>query len=139
MMKLKVRCWNGETMVSPDYIDRDGRGHWYENSIPESTDKVMLWTGLLDKQGVEIYEGDIVLKYTDRGEASNRGRVSISLSSGASIAIRRGDHPAYIPDGKEDETYSMSLYSFMDRGRTMGTFEVIGNIYQDNHLLDTKT
>ena len=59
-MKLKFRCWNGETMVSPDYIDRKGVAHWKENSIPESSDNVMMWTGLLDKRGKEIYEGDIV-------------------------------------------------------------------------------
>ena len=60
MREIKFRAWNGETMVSPDYIDRDGFAHWRENSVPTGTDKVMQYTGLKDKNGMKIYEGDIV-------------------------------------------------------------------------------
>lgn len=59
MREIKFRCWNGEDMISPDYITRDGRGCWTENSIPTSSDKLMQFTGLLDKNGKEIYEGDV--------------------------------------------------------------------------------
>lgn len=60
--EIKFRAWNGEQMISPDYIDREGVAHWKENSIPEmaSGDKVMQYTGLRDKHGKEIYEGDVV-------------------------------------------------------------------------------
>lgn len=60
MKQIKFRVWNGEEMISPDYIKRDGSAWWSENSIPETSDKVMQFTGLLDKNGKEIYEGDIV-------------------------------------------------------------------------------
>ena len=52
-------------MVSPDYITRDGRGHWKANSIPQSTDELMQYTGLLDKDGNKIFEGDKL--ETDKG------------------------------------------------------------------------
>jgi len=39
--EIKFKVWNGEAMISPDYIDRDGIAHWKENSISESSDKVM--------------------------------------------------------------------------------------------------
>lgn len=58
--ELKFRVWDGEQMISPDYINRKGFACWKSNSIPETTDKVMQFTGLLDKNGKEIYEGDIV-------------------------------------------------------------------------------
>lgn len=60
MRKIKFRAWNGEQMVSPDYIDRQGTAHWIENSIPTKSEIVMQFTGMLDKNGKEIYEGDLL-------------------------------------------------------------------------------
>jgi hypothetical protein len=59
-MLIKCRVWNGEQYISPDYIDRDGVAHWKENSIPESSSETELFTGLHDKHGNEIYEGDLI-------------------------------------------------------------------------------
>ena len=61
MREIKFQCWNGEAMVSPDYVDRDGFAHWKENSIPTNSNELMQYTGLNDKNGNEIYEGDILL------------------------------------------------------------------------------
>ena len=63
MRNLKFRCWNGEEMISPDYIDREGNAHWKENSIPQMSKNIMQWTGLNDKNGKqlqEVNEDDII-------------------------------------------------------------------------------
>lgn len=58
--ELKFRAFNGEQMISPDYLNRDGYAYWKENSIPSSSNKVMQSTGLKDKNETSIYEDDIV-------------------------------------------------------------------------------
>ncbi len=60
MKQLKFRCCNGEQMVSPDYITREGIAWWKEDSIPTSNSHIMQFTGLLDKHNKEIYEADIL-------------------------------------------------------------------------------
>jgi len=60
MREIKFRAWDGEKMVSPDYIRRDGVAIWEENSCVERSSCIMQSTGLKDKNGVEIYEGDVV-------------------------------------------------------------------------------
>jgi len=62
MRTIKFRVWDKDegVMISPDYIDRNGNAHWKSHSIPESSSEVMQFTGLYDKNGKEIWEGDIV-------------------------------------------------------------------------------
>ena len=117
MRQTKFRCWNGKTMVSPDYVDREGVAHWKENSIPQSTDRVMLWTGLLDKLGKEIYEGDII----DWQEGGDTARYEIKFSS-AMFWCRN----------PEDAEYNTTL-AFLN---TELAVTVIGNIYEDKDLLE---
>ena len=121
MRPIKFRVWNGEVMISPDYIDRNGLAHWKENSIPTTSDKLMQFTGLLDKKGKEIYEGDIV-EFTDpltvylNGKKTQIKERALIHYEGLGFYAKgwcHGSREAWICASKE----------------------VIGNIYESKHLL----
>lgn len=74
MRKIKFRAWNGKTMV-PDVgifggrvVDSASRMYDTPNMEIEEIEKAipMQFTGLLDRKGVEVYEGDIVCIVEDK-------------------------------------------------------------------------
>lgn len=134
-MKIKVRAWDGEQFVSPDYLDRDGVAHWKANSIPTpseiahwkvksiptSSKIVELWTGLLDKNGEEIYEGDI-LKFPaiDIGLKGKWATAQVEHDGGCSYSLM-GLTPIDF-EGSEESLADIAVFS---------DFEVIGNIHEN--------
>ena len=126
-MKIKVRVWNGEQMVSPDYIDRNGVAHWKENSIPTSSKDTMLFTGLKDKNGVEIYSDDILF------DGEHKYRV-YAMCGGFTIKA-----PYW---AKNMEDVELGDYLIMQPLSDAQTFsyihqscEVIGNVCETSELL----
>ena len=130
-MKLKFRCWNGETMVSPDYIDRDGVAYWKENSIPNSTDKVVLFTGLHDKHGKEIYEGDILLIPVYPTNSNPLGEPDMGV-----VEVVAGAFGWRYLDYKGERTGEFnSFLSWNGESKTLAEEEVIGNVYENPELI----
>ena len=59
---LKFRAWNGERMVLSSSVEEMmfSDGHYYDYLPANYSPPIMQFTGLLDSEGTEIYEGDII-------------------------------------------------------------------------------
>lgn len=122
MKKIKFRGWSryNEQMIKPKYFismdglklcDNDG---FINKDYPEDI-ILMQFTGLLDKQGKEIYEGDIVNVSYGKQKESFRRKI-IYNSKIASFIVSCGDN-------------------INSRILEISVFEVIGNIYENKELM----
>jgi uncharacterized phage protein (TIGR01671 family) len=142
--KIKFRVWNGDQMISPDFINRKGRAFWTEDSIPTSSDKVMQFTGMKDKKGIEIYDGDILeVKFNER----YRERISWKGKPDA-IAKVFWDYSGFRLEckGEKDKRYA-DFYDFINNMEYKNDWcdinlkytRIIGNIYENPELLEVST
>lgn len=124
MREIKFRAWDGKEMITWGRLVRE----WGDLALVfewGETDhwKVMQYTGLHDKNGKEIYEGDIVESI---GEINGREYSSRKLIKWMEGQACFGAVPAGCYD-----------YSEINAEK-MGRIAVIGNIYENPELLETK-
>lgn len=124
MREIKFRAWDGEKLYSPTLEDgkvfRNGRA--YEDYIP-SSDPLMQYTGLKDKNGVEIYEGDILKP---------------SMSGAKPFEVKYKTEAVGV-NGGHGENYSDLFSGFKITGYYGNPADcvVIGNIYENPELLQS--
>ena len=123
MKQIKFRAWNPETK-SIDYFDLEeaaGDVHIAErllllmaNTHPKGKDLLMQFTGLTDKNGVDIYEKDICY-------VEGQGNCFVELCMFSGVEFHHVDG---------------NSASALDCMSEQDLFEVIGNLYENKELLE---
>ena len=128
MREIKFRVWIkvSQKIASWEMIKEKKNLH---RLIENPEYLLMQYTGLKDKNNVEIFEGDIIRSHNSRqGEKIEDYEV---IYAGSGFCIK---------SLKENEIHSKgTLYSFAlysDNIDFLKDDYIIGNIYEDSHLLD---
>jgi len=126
MREIKFRAWNKQTNTMVDLkkitplavsVPQDGL------FIPFGEDYIcQQFTGILDINGKEVFEGDIVQPYLSAGGKGSTRRYKADKSF-----IKYADRSFFMAVDNDDIAMDCVWYNY---------FEVIGNIYEHSHLLD---
>lgn len=134
MREIKFRAWEitGKVMVDWNTMmqtafnrsgEHDKFGLLYRVFTRKPDMVLMQFTGLLDKSGKEIYEGDILRLYGNALAQMTWVDRAVRMIGFGAVEFRRGDER--VIDTADVKTFA----------REMGRSEVIGNIYENPELL----
>ncbi|WP_298784389.1 YopX family protein [uncultured Campylobacter sp.] len=118
MGEIKFRAWNVLDKKMLNWGDIFHLPAWeiFPGTPEQRPFNIMQYTGMEDKNGREIYEGDII-KYDDAGGEAHTQVVRYDDEMGA-FGCDRG--------------------ALMDHFNCMWEIEVLGNIYENPELLENK-
>lgn len=137
-IKFRIWCKQNESMQRVSKIGFDEGKLWYvldedhETQPPYFEDDddwvLMQYTGLKDKNGKEIYEGDI-LRYLDSYDCSTESGYDFEEFLNVGQVIFNDDKGRFDITNKSDISYDDWIESVSD-------CEIIGNIYENPELLE---
>ena len=137
MKEIKFKAWNGKSFFYPSKLlfqDDGSLTHvWDWNNGDFSWQSIknyelVQYTGLKDKNGKEIYEGDIVRLL----DIDNEPEIFTVIweKSGYFTLKPFVDNEGYVP--------TLGYFTDRDSNDNYYTFEIIGNIYKNPELLKSK-
>lgn len=112
---IKFRAWDGEQMthLAPLEVENENRGLICVGEVSQTPKAIMQFTGLLDCNGKEIYEGDVVK--SDWNRDKQRIAHAPVIFNGGKYTCRGLQYPL----------------------SEMPELEILGNIYENPDLTQT--
>jgi uncharacterized phage protein (TIGR01671 family) len=124
MRETKFRAWDGEQMIERDFFVSSMDGECFDcDDFAQPQWELMQYTGLKDKNGKEIYEGDILREcFNDAWEEALEFTSEVRFIDGA-FRLFGEDY------GIDD------VYDILSTVGENGGIEVIGNIYENKEFV----
>ena len=123
--QIKFRVWDklDERFIKCDegyqghyILSLNGEFHNLQNGSGGKEYIVQQWTGVTDKNGAEIYEGDIIQYQDGSYQSPKYDKVVVEWKS-------------------ENDGYDYNGWKLVDTFLQGGEFEIIGNIFENSELL----
>lgn len=133
MRPIKFRAWDGARMLDSHDGFHEGVDVLSQvfECMRETGYTLMQFTGLLDRNGVEIYEGDFI---SDGFGSLYVVEFSYGCFGHRKVAEQRViDHGA--PQGTQTWKWVMDAGDFSSFHKHVGPWKVVGNIYENPELL----